>query len=72
MNLLKSKRAWLRLLNKRCEKPDHQPFPEQYPCFVYFTVRSFGYEQESANFLYPNDLARMAHQLESARSNLCG
>ncbi len=33
--------------------------PLKFPCFAYFTVVSYGMEEDEANYLYVDDLVRM-------------
>jgi hypothetical protein len=38
--------------------------PKLYPCFGYLVVQSYAYEEDQALYLYPDDVARMATQMQ--------
>lgn len=38
--------------------------PEEFPCFVYLVVQSFGYEEERAVYLYKKDIEAMLAQIK--------
>lgn len=68
MKLLKNERAYIRFaaaLN-RSQPQCHPVPPVEFPCFVYLTTASFGYEEENENYLYADDIARMQRQLAKA------
>jgi hypothetical protein len=67
MTLLRNKRQW-----RKWAKVFHggQPQvappkePTEFPCFVYETVQSFGYEECNEHYLYRADLKAMLEELE--------
>lgn len=61
MTYLKSKRAWVRWKSK--DTPADCEEPKNFPCFVYCTVLSYGYEEDKANYLYESDLRAMLDQI---------
>ena len=71
MILLKNETAWKKWAKKfNASQPQVFPAkqPARFPCFVYETVVSFGYEEVSENYLDENDLERMSHEINQART----
>ena len=64
MKLLKSRRGWVMLRNANIG--DDIPEPDKYPCYVYFTVKSWGYEIKQAIYLYAEDVEFMNFQIKKA------
>jgi hypothetical protein len=66
MILLKNKTAWKKWSKTfNAGQPQCAPagLPVKFPCFVYETVASFGYEETSENYLDEQDLLGMVDQL---------
>jgi hypothetical protein len=66
MIFLKNKTEWKRVMIERHELGSHAP-PEKFPCFLYWTVHSFAYEEENAMYLYQENIEEMGKQF-NARS----
>lgn len=64
MKLLKNKNAWDRWVSvvNKSQCAEIKP-PVKYPCFGYLVVGSFSYEEETALYLYAEDLVKMGKQL---------
>lgn len=63
MKFLKNEKAWKRFVNGNSSQ--EWKLPESYPCYVYLTVKHWGYEEDQTNFLYPDDVFKMAMHLRS-------
>lgn len=65
MTFLKNKRAGKKWITTVNSGQPQQPIaePAEYPCFAYLVVGSFGYEEESACYLYVEDVEKMLEQI---------
>ncbi len=64
MTFLKNKTAykkWAKEIDGGQPQAPIDP-PAKFPCFGYTVVHSFGYEEESARYLYAEDVAEMFNQ----------
>lgn len=59
MILLKNKAAFNKWRKQPAQSNDLISEPLEFPCYVYLTVLSFGYEELQANYLYCYDLYNM-------------
>lgn len=64
MKLLKSNSAWSRWVAVTSSVVNTTEEPREFPCFGYLVAHSFGYKEESALYLYREDLARMLNQVK--------
>lgn len=63
MTFIKNRRAWLRWRRTDTTSQDEVSEPKEFPCMVYLTTLSFGYEESRANYLYAEDVIRMWEKL---------
>ena len=59
MNYLKSKRAWSLWKTKNLLSNDEAEIPEEFPCYAYLVVGSWGYEEYFTLYLYKQDIEKM-------------
>lgn len=66
MKFLINERIWKRWARKIEQGQPQAPIdkPTSYPCFGYLVVQSYGYEEEQARYLYPDDVTKMATQMQ--------
>jgi len=65
VKLLKNERAYRRWAREWDTYNDrwNVAVPRSYPCYGYTVVRSYGYEEEAPEYLYPRDVRRMLDAL---------
>lgn len=70
MQLLKSRRGWLRFMREDVGVHGSQltgyAEPASYPCYGYAVVQSYAYEEQRPLYLYPDDLIKMQRELARA------
>lgn len=63
MQFLKNRRQWLKWVREALCSQEGVAEPLQYPVFAYAGVRSFGYEEFAEQYLYADDVEKMAKKL---------
>lgn len=66
MIFIKNKREWnkwAKEFNKSQPQAPADPH-DKFPCFLYLTVGSYGYEEEREKYLYKEDIEKMLQQFK--------